>query len=277
MKKLNWLGNLILIVLVAGSLTGCTVTRMMEISAGIGVNKTETGTEKQTSEKVTKKEVALSFTPIGDGLGLRLQYRPHHEVQSRSIMQYEGRSGVFSTLIGIAEFGALAFATAKWVQAVNDSNDDNDNNLSQTQKIKEKWSDLKTWQQAAIISVPLDYLLWTTIANNFRPTKRTPWEPSGDTEPGKLVGISNHPLNISLPQLGYTGSFHTNADGQLTISAHDLIGKISGQELGTILREDSIKVDASANVDGEEQKQSFTMTRSSPLFRTLYQEANKRR
>lgn len=272
MKKLNWLGNLILIAIVAGSLAGCTVARMMEISAGIGVNKTETGTEKQTSEKMIKKEVALSFTPIGDGLGLLLEYKPHYEVQSRKIVKHESKGGVFSTLIGVAEFGILAYSGYKWVKAAKNSEDISANN------IQKAFSDsLSFWHQAAIISVPLDYLLWTTIAKNFTPTKRTPWEPSGDTEPGKLVGISNHPLNISLPQLGYTGTFHTNSDGQLTISAQDLIGKISGQELGTVLRADSIKVDASANFDGEKRQQSFVMRQSNALFRALYQEAYKRR
>ena len=273
MKKLNWLGNLILIAIVAGSLTGCTVARMMEISAGIGVNKTETGTEKQTSEKMAKKDVTLNFTPIGDGFGLLLEYKPHYEVQSRKIVKYESKRGVFSTLIGVAELGILAYSGYKWVKKARDKSGGGSIGGSH---ITDGWGELGIWK-AAIISVPLDYLLWTTIAKNFTPTKRTPWEPSGDTEPGKLVGISNHPLNISLPQLGYTGTFHTNSDGQLTISAHDLIGKISGQELGAILRADSIKVDASANFDGEKRQQSFVMRQSNSLFRALYQEAYKRR
>ncbi len=275
MKKLNWLSNLILIAIVAGSLTGCTVTRMMEISAGIGVNKVEIGTEKQKSEKVVKKDVTLNFAPIGDGLGLLLEYKPHYEVQSRKIVKYESRRGIFSTFIGVAELGILAFATTKWVNNVQESeSEDNSINWS---VIKDGWSNLKTWHKAVIIGVPLDYLLWASVPKNFTPTKRTLWEPSGDTEPGKLVGIPNHPITISLPQMGYTETHQTDSEGKLTILAHDLIGKIPGAELGNILRENSITIDASANFDGEKRHQSFAMRRTNSLFRALYQEAYKRR
>ena len=272
MKKLNWLGNLIFIAIVAGNLTGCTVMRLAEISAGIGVNKIETGTEKQKTEKVAKKDVTLNLTPIGDGLGLLLEYKPHYEVQSRKIVKYESRRGVFSTLIGVAEFGMLAAATAQWVKLVRESEDTSIN----WSVIKTNWSELETWQRAVIIGVPLDYLLWATVPKNFTPTKRTSWELSSDIEPGKLVGIPSHPITISLSQLGYTETHQTDSEGKLTILARDLIGKIPGPELSNILREDSITIDASTNFDEEKRHQSIVIRRSNALFRSLYQEAYKR-
>lgn len=272
MKKLNWLGNLIFIAIIAGNLTGCTAVRLMEISAGIGVNKTETGTEKQKSEKVVKKDVTLNFTPIGDGFGLLLEYKPHYEVQSRKIVKYESKGGIFSTLIGVAELGILAYSGYQWVEKVRDLSGDGSIGGSH---ITDGWSKL-TWEKAVIIGVPLDYLLWSIVPKNFSPTKRTSWEPTGDTELGKQVGIPNHPITISLPQLGYTETHQTDFEGKLTILTRDLIGKIPGPELGNILREDSITIDAATNFDGERQRESFALRRSNALFRALYQEAYKR-
>ena len=185
-------------------------------------------------------------------------------------MKYEGKSDIFSTLIGIAELGTFVFATVQWVKLAEGPEDPRDWSV-----IKENWPELKTWQKVALIGIPSDFLLWA-VTKGFRPTKRTPWAPSGDTEPGEWAEIPNHPITISLPQFGYTGIHQTNADGQLTLSPQDLINKIPGQKLSPILRENAIRIDASARFEGQQQQQSFTVDRSSALFQVLYQEADKR-
>ena len=272
MKKLNWLGNLILIAIVASSLTGCAVVRLMEVSAGIGVRKEVIDTETRRTDKIVEKDVKLIFTPIGDGLGLRLQYQPHYEVQNRSIVKYHGGGSFLSTLIGTAELLAFTFATAQWLNLLEEDED----RSFDLPEVKTNWAALKTWEKTVIIGVPSDFLL-RIMTRNYKPTKRTRWKPSHTTPGRTLVGIPNHPITISLPQLGYTETYLTNSTGQLTIPTRSLIGKIPGQNLGAVLHENSIKIDASINVDGEEQQQSVTMDRSSALFRSLYKEADERR
>ena len=270
MKKLNWLGNLILIAIVAGSLTGCSVVRLMEVATG---QKTVIDKETRKTEIEKKKDVKLSLSPMGDGLGLRLQYQPHYEVQSRSIMRSRGGDDFLSSSIAWAEFFTLMYVTMD-LFGLLDYLEESDSS-EESDASSRDWSTLKTWEKAVIIGVPSDFLLWT-ITKNFRPTKRTPWEPS-HTTPGTLIEVSNHPITVSLPQLGYTETYLTNSAGELTISVHDFISKIPGPKLDTVLHTDSIKVDTSTNIDGVKQQQSFIRDRSSDLFRALYKEADERR
>ena len=270
MKKLNWLGNLILIAIVAGSLTGCSVVRLMEVATA---HKTVIDKETRRTGIEKKKDVKLSLSPMGDGFGLRLQYQPHYEVQSRSIMRSRGGDNFLSSSIAWAEYFTLMYVAMDLFGLFDYLEDSDSPEESEASSLD--WSTLKTWEKAVIIGVPSDFLLWS-MTKNFRPTKRTPWEPS-HTTPGTLKEVPNHPITISLSQLGYTETYLTNSTGELTILAHDLISKIPGQKLDVVLHTDSIKVDASTNVGGVKEQQSFIRDRSSALFRALYKEADERR
>ena len=267
MKKLNWFRNVILIAIVASSLIGCSVVRLVEIATG---EKRVMNTETRRTGKEIKKNIKLSLTSMGDGLGLRVQYKSHYEVQKRSIMKFYGGNESFSTALYFAESFALIYVILDWlgVYGESDSSEDSEN-------FSLDGSELKPWEKAVLVGVPADFLLYS-IVNNYRPTKRMPWEPSHIT-PGTEKRVPNHPITVSLPQLGYTEKYLTNSAGELTISVHDLISKIPGEKLDTILHTDSIKIDASTNVDGVKQQQSLIRQRSSDLFRALYKEADKRR
>ena len=268
MKKLKHLGKLILVVLLACSLTGCAVVRVMEISSGHGVEKARFGTETRNTSKLIKKDIAWSFTTIGDGLGFRLQYQPHYRVEHRSVVKYYSDRrdvGWVSLFLALAE--TFVFAAGFFgLMEVDESTGDSD----------WIWSEANPWARAAVIGVPLDYLITTFVSNSYHPTKRTRWKPSG-TSPGTPEEISNSPVSISIPKFGYRQTYHTNSAGEFNIPTEDLISKIPGPKLEPILTTNEIQISASANVNGRTSEQSFSMTRSTAPFRALYIEADMRR
>ena len=271
MKKLKYLGKLILIALLACSLTGCTVVRIMEISSGLGVKQTVLGTETRNTSKLERKDVKLVFTPIGNGLGFRLQYQPHYRVERRSIVKYDGKftSNFFSPgplsaigmlidvgiMIAIPIIGATRMPEGYEGSALDY---------------------LEPWEENLMWGCLADIAGTAIVSSIFKPTKRTRWE-SFTTSPGTPEGISNRPVSVDIPDFGYQQTYRTNSAGELTIPTRDLISKIPGQKLDPILRTNLIQINASANVDGRTFEQSFSMGQSTAPFRALYREADMRR
>ena len=255
MKKLNLLGFLIILAFVVNSLSGCSIVRIIEINSGIGVKKTVIGSEEQQTKKVIKKDAELVFSPTlnGDSLGFRLQYRPHYEVQSRSIIQHGYDSngfGVASIIIGLAEAGIITAILRKETEQINDR------------------------EAVLALGMMLDLFAGIMIDKNFEPTKSTPWNFS-TTAPGKPKLIPNHPFTISLPQFRYRDTYRANSTGEFTISTDKLIDNIPNLE--PLLRADSIRINASTNFDGREQQESFTIGRSSNSFQAFLEQQRLRR
>ena len=260
MKILNLLGFLIILVFVVNSLIGCSIVRTMEINSGIGVKKTVRHPERQQTGKVIKRDVELVLSPTltGNSFGFRLQYRPHYEVQSRSIIKHgydPNGFGVASMIIGVAELGTIAFFAA--------------------QKDKE----LAPWELALSLGLMLDLTAALYIDRSFEPAKPTPWKFS-TTVPGEPKLIPNHPVTISFPQFRYRNIYHTTSSGNLTIPAIELTSKISNLE--PVLRANSIQIETSTNFDGQTQNESFAISQlqdgqRDPLFAVFREQALLRR
>ena len=263
MKKLNWFNSLILVALVTSSLTGCaTIARVAEISVGHGVKENVIDTETRQTQNLVEKNVQISCHTTIDGLGVRLRYQPYYEVQSRSIMKYEG--------IGWDGWGWLAVSVLSvesigWLWLMVESEDG---------------SIFSDWVQFAVpIGYALDFLGMSYVEENFKPTRRMPWKPApaalGTPEP-----IPNHPVLLSLPQLQYRGIYRTDSNGRFIIPVTELIDKIPNLE--PALRTNSIKIDTSTTVDGQEQQDSVTISRfrdgqRDPLFAIFREQAELRR
>ena len=282
-EKLNRLGSLILVTLVAWCLPGCAaVIRATQIKAGVGVNKTLIDTETRQTQNVVKKDVALDFvlTPIGEGLGFRLQYLPHYEVQSRSTLKYEsdgtyGPVAIAPILAFAAEGGISYWAADVWEKSYPEINL-SEINLS-------NWDKAETRSAAFLVGATsvllVDLFAYVGVVNGYKPMVTTPWE-RVTTFLGTPEPIPNHPVAISLPQFLYRDTYYTNSDGKFTIPGTDIIGKIPNLE--PVLHLDSIKIDAFANVDGKEQHKSFTIAqfrdrRRDPLFALFREQALLRR
>ena len=253
MKKLNLLGFLIILAFVVNSLSGCSIVRIIEINSGIGIKKTVIESEEKQTKKVIKKDVELVFMPTlnGDSLGFRLQYRPHYEVESRSIIQHDSNGvGVASIIIGVVEVGIIAVLASR-----------------ETEEI--------TVRETAIATgVMIDIVATLLVDTWFKPTKPTPWRFS-TTVPGIPKLIPNHPFTISLPQFRYRDTYRANSTGEFTISTDKLIDNIPNLE--PLLRADSIRINASTNFDGREQQESFTIGRSSNSFQAFLEQQRLRR
>ena len=125
-----------------------------------------------------------------------------------------------------------------------------------------------------------DFYLTLLVVEIFQPTKRTSWEPSSATSPGTLKPIANHPVLLSLPQLQYRDTYRTDSNGRFIIPVTELIDKIPNLE--PALRINSIKIDTSTTVDGQEQQDSVTISRfrdgqRDPLFAIFREQAELRR
>lgn len=269
MKKLNWLNSLILVALMVGSLTGCSIITMMDISAGQSVKKTIIDTETRKTQNIVKKDVQIDFYTTRDGLGVRLHYQPYYEVQSRSIVKYksEGSSlATIGTLVQVACFVGVPIVAASRMP---------DNYEGSALDFA------KPWEMALMIGAIGDLFLTQWVVQDFQPTKRRPWERSSATSLGTLKLIPNQPVTLSLPLFQYRETYHTNADGKITIPAIKLIDKIPNLE--PVLRAKSIKVETSTNFEGREQQDSFITIpqfregRRDPLFALFRDQAALRR
>lgn len=270
-RFLNWVCYLALVAFGMSNLTGCSVLALA------GRSTQETGTETRPTQKLAKKDVKMVFIPKYDELIFRLQHEPHYREESRSIRKISTDPYVkkLMPLVGLTEF-LLIIAYAFEATDV-------DSLKKEGIRYKGDMSlwfhdddlELKPWVNKAAIGIGLDFLLWLTIPTSSKQSF-TPWKPSG-TAPGTLEPIPNHPVSISLPQFQYQNTYHTNADGKFTISASDLIGKISN--LDPLLNDKYLEVVASAKVDGSRQSETFMISSraSGPLFQALYDEADYRR
>ena len=264
MKKqvfLKWVSCVVIVALGMGNLTGCGGAVYLGGSfRGVRVSQ-----QTRETDTLTKKDVELSATATAVNLSFDLSYQPYYQTESRStkrfrdLDEYEGLLflGLLFDCMPLALYYGVNRSQHPW---------------ETYQEFQEKEKEIKeSLIRYYTIASGLTFLGWVIRQGRTSPT---PWKPSG-TKPGPSKPIRNHPVSISLPQFQYQGSYRTNAAGRLIIPADDLISRISS--LDPILLTSSIKVDASTNLEGQTHQQSFTMARSSGLFRTLYNEANKLR
>lgn len=277
-RFVNWFSYLILTALVAGSLTGCSVVSGIEIlaiSASHREEKKVIKTETRKIPNVVRKDVQMGFYPTHEGLGFHLQYIPHYEIQSRSIIQYSYPSKMGSLILGLGLFEFIMFMTAIFTLPTESGATYGDYENDPVD-----WSAAaSTGHTALIIGIPLDAMLWYTLETWAARERHTPWRLS-NTAPGTPKPISNHPLSINLSfplfQYRYQDTYHTDSDGRFIIPATELIDKIPNLE--PVLSANSIKIDTSTIVGRQKQQDSFTISRfregqRDPLFALFRQQA----
>jgi hypothetical protein len=76
--------NLVAIVLIALSTSGCSVVRIITTQAGGWTEQTKT--ETRETKKLDRKDVRLLFHATGNELSFRLRYRPASANQSRQVV-----------------------------------------------------------------------------------------------------------------------------------------------------------------------------------------------
>ena len=230
-----------------------------------GSKSKKTVIDTQTRQtNLVKKDIALEFisNPIGEELNFRLQSQSHYGIQSRSTVKHERTGNIAAVSGGVA---ILSLGTGIYIGYLGEEG-------------KLDSVDPELGSIVFGISV-LDFVTYYFVDKLYTVTKHTQWQPAG-TAPGTPEPIPNHPVTISLPLFRYQGTYHTDSNGRFIIPAAELIDKIPNLE--PVLHTNSIKIDASATVDGQEQQASFTIARlrnrrRDPLFAIFREQAALRR
>ena len=281
--------NPMIIALITISTAGCSVVRFTQTQKGINVKKTVSRIETRNLE-LSRADFQLQFDTTGNDLSFHLQYKPYYKAEKREIATYipyygrtsgKDRTGAtLELLLFTAELILLIGALADGLVETGELATNDEGELYNVTDFD--WNELDTWAIACIIGVPVDWLLWYVAMSTER-TVSHPWKPAGEI-PGKWESSANQPLAISLSfplfRYHYQGAYHTDSNGRFIIPATELIDKIPNLE--PALRTNSIKIDTSTTVDGQEQQDSVTISRfrnrrRDPLFALFCEEAELRR
>ena len=274
--------SLTLITLISINTAGCTVVRVRQTQAGYAVEKTVRDTEERRIQ-LSQRDFRLGFDATQGGLGVRLEYRPYYNTERRELVTYKPKKGERSLelLMGVASAGLLSWAVFDNLVETGEVATNDQGELYNATEFD--WRNATLLQKAIMVVVPLDCLLWVYYATEYEATAHEPWK-RVETIPGEWESLANHPLsiNLSLPlfRYRYQDTYHTDSDGRFIIPAAELIDKIPNLE--PALSTNSIKINASATVDGQEQQAFFTIARlrnrrRDPLFAIFREQAALRR
>ena len=271
--------NPMIIALITISTAGCSVLRLAETRAGHAVEKTVSDIEERRIQ-LSRRDFQLQFGTTKNDLSFHLQYRPYYKVERREIVTYKPRGLLAESILGLVTM-------ALWIWAYTDSMVETGqfkiNDEGELYAVKRfDWDKANPWQKAILIGVPVDSILWLFTSSTEMKVHQ-PWKQAGEI-PGKWESSANQPLAISLSfplfRYHYQGAYHTDSNGRFIIPATELIDKIPNLE--PALRTNSIKIDTSTTVDGQEQQDSVTISRfrnrrRDPLFALFREEAELRR
>ena len=272
LETLKHLGLLGLIIIMACSLTGCALI----IPLSMGKKEVKTTPETRRID-LNKKEIKLAVTPtpMSDGLSLRLQYQPYYQERQRSITTYrwELDDDLSNTIGGLGIVEVIYGLMALFPDQLDGDNPDS--------KFREFF---KKNQKPILIGIASDLVLSSLLFYNYggTKTKSTDWKilPARRDDP---INIRNHPVSVSLPQFDKETTYRTDSNGSITIPTNDLIDIINEvskiSDLNSALKARSIEIDASVKFDGEKAEESFSIyERSSrPLFQALDKRAKRLR
>ncbi len=261
LKHLGLLGG---IVIMACSLTGCAVI------IPLSMEKKEVKTTPETRRTdLNKKEIKLAVipTPTSDGLSLRLQYQSYYQKRQRSITRYRWEQAPNSSVPLL--LSALVESWFAYAALFPDRVD-----IEYREFLKEN-------KKPILIGVASDFVLSILLFSNYSgtETKSTSWK----TLPARLdnpINIRNHPVSVFLPQFDKGTTYRTDSNGSITIPTNDLIDMINEvsniSDLNSALKAKLIKIDASAEFDGEKAVESFSIYEYKRSSRQLFQALDKR-
>ena len=247
--------SLAAVVLIMVSTAGCSVVRLMETAAGVGVEETVIDTETRQSN-LSRKDVRLRFDATGNKLSFRLQYQPYYRVEQRQLVKK--RTTELSTLdllLGIAELGVWSGAILTlptWDGGILAEEDATIDDVD--------WNAAEDWKKAVIIGAPLDLLLFALV-QNMSWTGPTSWkqlsESSRDPE-----WIADHRYRIDLPDYNFGKDYRTQTGDEKI----DLSGFLPGVFDPSLLRNvQSVNVRASTKVGRKNYEKTITISDQAEL------------
>ena len=257
-----WLINLGIIVLISVSTAGCTVVRIMQTQSGFAVEKTATNTEERKTD-LNKRDFRLGFGATNDSLGIRLEYRPYYNLESREIVTYKpslkgGRSLELligaSVLVGVATWVLSDVLVDTGEVAVND-----DGELYNVTEFD--WDRMSPAQIVSVAGMSLDLILWTYYATEYKATVHEPWKSRGEVA-GEWQLLRNHPYRVELGDYGFSKDYLSKS-GQESIAITEFLSEIKNP--ASLMEIESASLRASTQFDRKPYEKTIRLTTTKDL------------
>ena len=236
------------ILLIAMSAAGCSALRIIGTQAGVACEKT-TETQAQRTNKLSRKDVRMTFSASGNELSLQLQYQPYYiELEEREAAKYTPKPSLLALVMFLPEVIALGYTIG---------------NLADEDSIID-WDGAEDWEKAVLVGVPADFVL-SLLASRVSKVKYTPWQPS-KVAPGDLMWITGQPYRIDFPKYNFGKDYHTQT-GDERIDLFKLALDVPDPSLFIDMQ--SVDVAASTTIDGKNY-QEITTVSDQNVLRTLH-------
>ena len=253
----NRMFSLTLIILISMTTVGCSVARVMQTQAGIAAKKTGSKTEERRSQ-LNKRDFRLGFGATNNSLGIRLEYRPYYNLESRELVTYKPEVGMLDSVIGLAELLVLGWVLSDISVETGEVAVNDEGELYNVTEFN--WSRASPLQIASVVGISLDGLFWLALSQSEAKISG-PWRKSGEiTGDWQLLG--NHPYRIELPTHNFGKDYHSRTGNESILVSEFLTGV---QNPISFMDVNSVSVRASTDFEGKGYQKTVRFTTQSQL------------
>ena len=254
----NRLFSLMLIVLTATTTAGCSVVRLSQTRAGIGVKKTVGPSEERRTE-LSKKDFRLGFNATGNQLGVRLEYRPYYSIEKQQTMTYTAnKSSTPEVIIGLAYTGALIWVLSDVLVETGEVGVNDEGELYDVTEFD--WDRASPLQLAITAGIALDTTVWL-LTSRSPVTVREPWRKQSEVA-GEWQFLRNHPYSVELSTYNF-GKDYQSTTGNESIPVREFLTGIGNPISFTDI--DSVSLRASTEFEGKGYEKTLRFTTQSQL------------
>ena len=252
--------SLTLIVLISMTTVGCSVVRITQTQAGVAVEKKVSKTETREMP-LSKRDFRLGFGATNDALGIRLEYRPYYNLETREIVTYKPSKGgrTLETLIGAASVGVLIWVLSDVLVETGEVAVDDEGELYNVTEFD--WDRMSPLQMASLAGVSLDFILWVYYATQYEATVHKPWQNGGEVI-GEWQLLRNHPYRIELPTYNFGKNYQAKTGNESILVREFLTGI---RDPIAFMDVDSVSLRASTDFEGRGYEKTVRFTTQTQL------------
>lgn len=251
--------SLTLIIFISMTTVGCSAVRLIQTNAGVEATKIVERSEKRRVP-LNRKDFRFGLNASGSQLGVRLEYRPYHalEIQEHVIYKPNVRSTTAELILGAVTSGLFIWALVDNLVETGEVAVNDEGELYNVHEFD--WDGASSLQQAIIVGVPLDFLLYGA-ALGVEMKVREPWKQRG-TFPGEWQLLRNHPYRVELPTYNF-GKDYWSKTGNESIAVPEFLTGIKNPI--SFMNIDSVSVRASTDFEGKGYQKTLSFTTQTQL------------
>lgn len=252
--------TLIILVLISVTAAGCSVVRVMQTNAGVDVEKIASKTEGRQTE-LNKRDFRLGFGATDDYLGIRLEYLPYYNLETRDIVRYKPQKGSrsFELVLGIVEAGLFGWALFDNLVETGEVAVNDDGELYNVSEFD--WDRVTPLQYGIMAATTLDFIFWVYYSTEYEATVHEPWKNKGEVS-GEWEYLRNHPYRIELPSYNFGKDYRSNT-GNENIDVREFLTGIKNPV--SLMDINAVSFSASTEFGGKEYLQTLRFTTPSQL------------